>query len=256
MREIDLIFLNACHSEGIALKFLELGIKCAVVVQEQVEIHNKISKEFSLEFYSNLMNERTIRQAFDDAVESIKLNNINMPHSCCCHHKHKKDCKWDKMYKQKGRQLHDEYHVPFCKCPRRHQRIHKMNCKYLQSFENEFDCIIEEQENTFNTNYDESAPVCCCSPEIHHDETMKFKLISRQDLGLESELSSSGLNYKDVVVFPNLKPGTIHQLNKNAFTEHAYNLQYMTIGQNSVLYKMYDCLTRKESNIMTRIVYL
>jgi len=38
LSEIDIIFVNACHSEEVAKTFLELNVKCLIVVEGETKI--------------------------------------------------------------------------------------------------------------------------------------------------------------------------------------------------------------------------
>ncbi len=75
-----------------------------------------------------------------------------------------------------------------CKCPK-NSNIHKSTCKYYLAFreafipsDKELDALkldIFNWEDLDTRTMQGTAKVCCCSPEIPHDETQKFMIIKR-----------------------------------------------------------------------------
>ena len=75
-----------------------------------------------------------------------------------------------------------------CKCPKK-SNVHKGTCKYYNQFKEAFfpndaellalKLDIFNWENLDSRTRQQTVKVCCCSPEIPHDETQKFMIIKR-----------------------------------------------------------------------------
>ena len=80
---------------------------------------------------------------------------------------------------------HHNSHIPGpnCKCTKKFNE-HRITCGFYKEFARQFK-LSHEEENRFNaSNLDEypmnkTIKVCCCSPEITHDETNKFIIVER-----------------------------------------------------------------------------
>lgn len=68
LSEIEIMFVNACHSEAVAKTFMELGVKSLIVVEGETKIDDTYAKEFSQLFYLELLDSKTISQAFESAI--------------------------------------------------------------------------------------------------------------------------------------------------------------------------------------------
>ena len=86
LNQIKLCFVNACHSEEVARVFLEFGVGCIVVVSARHKINDNFAKEFSQLFYTELLEGRTINEAFEKAKVQLKVMHFEDPDSCCCGH--------------------------------------------------------------------------------------------------------------------------------------------------------------------------
>lgn len=52
---IEMVFVNACNSEGIGKVFSEARIPIVIVVQSSLKILDKVATEFSAKFYKYLL---------------------------------------------------------------------------------------------------------------------------------------------------------------------------------------------------------
>jgi len=50
-----IVFINACHSEGVGKVFKRAGVKFVICVKQNEMIDDVVAKEFSTQFYRNLM---------------------------------------------------------------------------------------------------------------------------------------------------------------------------------------------------------
>jgi hypothetical protein len=76
-----------------------------------------------------------------------------------------------------------------------------MDCSWADYFQLEFDAKFKE-------NYSKNEMfVCCCSPELAHDETEKLKLIYKDN----------NTGFGETVVFSSLRSGQIQLSNQSYF---------------------------------------
>lgn len=223
LSDIKLMFVNACHSEGVARAFLDLGVSCIIVVEGRVKIDDTYAKEFSSFFYGELMDKRTINTAFKNAKMQLRAAHAYSPSSCCCGHSHKPTCQWFKQAQKLGINECHYSHVACCNCPNADKHIHLVDCSWADYFQLEFDAqmvVLDNGKEMF---------ICCCSPELPHNEVDKLKLIYRND---DEALG-------DIVLFSKLKNGTVIQSNKDYFGEDKFK-NCTVLGQNKVMYKIYN----------------
>ena len=233
LSEIEVMFVNACHSEEVAKVFMEFGVGCLIVVEGQAKIDDSYAKEFSKLFYSELIYSKTINEAFEKAITQLRTSHINSPHSCCCGHNHKPDCLWYQEALRDGFHKAHYKHVPLCNCPKADKRIHSIDCEWALDF-----------MYTYRPDYDfegDEIEICCCSPEIPHDETRKLKLIYKDGVKAHGEK----------VVFKDLKYGKVNQSNKNFFFGTRFT-DCQVLGQNRIIYKIFNDFAHGG----VRVVYL
>jgi len=105
-------------------------------------------------------------------------------YSCCCAHPHKEDCKWIEIAKTEGHLKAHELHMPTCKCSL-WGNLHRFDSKPC-AFADKF---LYDYSNWDYYDRDDIHPdcvkLCCCSPEMPHDESMKFILLNKDDLILD-----------------------------------------------------------------------
>ena len=165
LNEIDLVFISACHSKPLGEKFLELGVKNVICISSETPITDIAAQKFSQEFYSELFNGESIKNAFEKTKNSFNDIEFNKELKiCCCDHNHKNDCFFNKNI------YHNKFHIKTCKCIYNEYHIHKYDCKFLKFLKSNNFCSIKMPNNT--------EKICCCSPEIPHNESSKFILLS------------------------------------------------------------------------------
>ena len=235
LSKIKLIFVNACHSESVARVFLEFGVECIVVVASLHKINDQFAKTFSKLFYTELIEGKTINEAFNNSKVQLKAAHLDAPDSCCCGHRHKETCLWYQKSKEIGLYAAHCEHTPCCDCPKKHLHIHEEDCAWADQFLLAYDaeCIYYEDRGEML--------VCCCSPELPHDETMKLVLIYKDD----------DKSYGDKVIFDSLAPGTIKQLNPHFFAGTHFK-DCNIFGQKKLIYLMFKAMSCEN----VRIFYL
>jgi hypothetical protein len=108
------------------------------------------------------------------------------------------------MVTKRGMGISHYEHVPWCDCPKRTQHIHSIDCEWADEF-----LIHFKAKSVFTDSTKQELRVCCCSPELSHDEIMKLKLIYKDD----------DPSYGDIRVMNNLKRGTVKQMNPHYYGE-------------------------------------
>jgi hypothetical protein len=67
------VFVSACHSENIGRAFIEAGVSYVVAVKYSHRILDTTALMFTETFYSALLQKRSIKAAFNNAVTRVKL---------------------------------------------------------------------------------------------------------------------------------------------------------------------------------------
>ena len=100
---------------------------------------------------------------------------MNEDDSCCCGHSHKDDCAWIAHRRAKGGENAHFSHESYCQCPNAGKHLHLKTCDWAFEFSLDFNENLDFEEGP----EDAEVKVCCCSPELPHNEAMKLKLFYR-----------------------------------------------------------------------------
>ena len=221
-----IIFVNACHSEEVAQVFYEAGAPCVIAIQSELKIEDVIAQKFSENLYLQLLEGKTIGEAFKNAKAAV---NGKEAHTCCCAHKHKPDCKWYKYAKKYGFEEAHAQHNPTCsECKFEESIKHKKNCEWAINFMQD---MLEEYDIWDDEKYPgDELNVCCCSSELTHNEAMKFKLIC-------SEKSAEAQ-----VLFQKREKGEASIKSNFSCVEQKYPMPRI-LGRNKELYEIYKHLS-------------
>ena len=225
---IKLVFVNACHSEPVASVFAEAGVPCVIAVQSQLQIADVIARKFANEFYHFIFEGHTIGDSFEKAVLASRSKESR---SCCCGHQHKPDCKWHEFARQNDYSYAHIFHDPLCvDCPRKSEHIHNFECRWANDFMNKFGPDewndIDKQEEYEK----EGLKSCCCSPELPHDEVLKFMKIAKDP----------SVSDKLVLCQPK-EPGRILFRLSGSIIEKRFPVERL-IGRNRQMYDLFTIL--------------
>jgi energy-coupling factor transporter ATP-binding protein EcfA2 len=232
LSDIRLVFINACHSEAIGRAFLELGVRSVIVASSEHKLNDEFAKVFSKLFYDELLEGKTIGEAFENARVQLKAVNLDASDSCCCGHEHEPNCQWYAEYKQQGRYLAHAAHECLCSCPARMYHIHDPDCYWAEDFMMKYDVMPPEEDGR-------EIYLCCCRPHLTHDETMKLQLLYKEDKKV------------DIEVFSNLDSGKVNQVRKVFFGENKFQ-DCVTVGKNRTIYQIFNSFTYEN----VRLIYL
>jgi len=225
----QLVFINACHSEAVARVFIDAGVPCVVAVNSELKIEDSIAQRFSESFYWQLFEGKTVEEAFRHARAAIAGKDV---YTCCCAHSHKADCEWYKLVKNEGCDKAHNAHTPTCTdCYNKfgNKFEHKENCMWAIDF---LTCVCGHDEIPQGTLH-----ACCCSPELPHNEVMKFKLICRDEKFGKQVL----FRYKD--------KGEVNIRSTHSNPERKFSTMKVT-GRNRETYEVFNFLTTKEVKVV------
>ena len=244
LSDIKIVFLNACYSERIAQVFIELKVRCVVVVKSKFKINEVYAQNISEKFYSNLLGGSTVQVAWNQAVLSMKNNCPEAINTCCCCHDHAEDCKWSKYLEENGPELAHDRHVPKCNCPRKFEHYHTYSCDWAYEFAQDFypdDSDIfdeDDQDDDYDTISEiNERKVCCCKLDLDHAESLKYVIKYNND------------EDKNLIVFDNLQQGVVKNVNSNIFIKN-YFYEQKPIGKNKTIYNMFVSLVDERKSLI------
>ena len=219
---LKLVFVNACYSEPVGRVFAEAGVPYVIAIQSQTQIADVFARKFANEFYYFIFERKSVKEAFNLArIASADP----LSYSCCCAHSHKPQCKWLAQAKQEGFHQAHIYHDPTCtSCSRRRENLHNITCKWASTFLDLYKIDREPDMigKVINT--------CCCSPEVPHNELLKFILISD-----ESQ------NNEPLILFSDLQPGKVQNMKAYNVIDQRFPEKRL-VGRNRQLYDLYTAL--------------
>jgi hypothetical protein len=232
---LEVVFVSACYSEPIAEVFREAGVPAVICVHSATKILDQAAQEFAKNLYKNLIDGVSLKKAFELSKRLVLYRYDKNKHKtshCCCLHNHKPECRWiDKMEDAHTR------HVKTCSCNYEESHMHRASCVWAKK-------IMGDNYIYDNMTSNESfIKVCCCSPEIAHDESKKFILKINE-------------NY-DPIIFNNLIPGSLEIKNKNCCLNVNFSVDMKTslIGRNVELHKVFNILCHSTNKNRMVAVY-
>jgi len=227
--ETKLVFVNACHSLEVAKVFTDAGVPCVIAIQSELKISEDIALKFSESFYWQLFMGKSIDEAFKNAQASALT--LGDAHTCCCGHKHKADCEWYKLVKdpEVGLEKAHYVHTPKCRCGQKSKNVflHEDDCSWAQEFLIEYSSHMELCEGR----------VCCCSPELAHNESLKFqKIMMNDEIGKQ-------------VLFPQMKKGDISIESTYSLLKRRFPIQKI-LGRNEEMFEVSNFLRSETKRIL------
>lgn len=210
--------------------FFEVGVKALIIVKSDFKLNDHIATKFSKLVYEDLLEGCSIQDAFNNATLKLRHKFKGECESCCCGHSHLPDCEWQAVLQAKGMAVAHALHTPTCDCSLTSKRKHHINCRWLKDFENFY--INEEAQEACKSKGLHCDHVCCCRPELIHDETMKLALLFLND----------DENYGKTIIFPPellaaYPDGTINY-GESKFYGNLNFYSISLIGQNKLIYEM------------------
>lgn len=230
--DIQLVFVNACHSEQVARVFADAGVPCVIAVQSQLQIADMVARNFAQKIYEYLFDGCSIGQAFQASRLAIQTPNAL---SCCCAHKHKPNCQWARKAQIEGFYKAHLYHDPSCtSCPRKTEHIHLMTCDWAEKFVHTYSSLEDDDIEKWYDYEHEEMHTCCCSPELPHDETMKFLKIPEHSSQLDN-----------LVLFKDRQEGRLVNRKPFSILDQVFPVKRL-IGRNRPMYELFRALRSKQ----------
>ena len=235
---VQVVFVNACHSEQVARVFECAGVPCVIAVQSQLQIADAVARKFAQEFYDYLFDGFSLGEAFENArLASRSVDSL----SCCCAHAHKQNCKWYKKAITEGYYKAHLYHDPRCSgCPKSREHIHRFECTWANEFLEE---TLQEGDDIFGAErFDDvnmELKTCCCSPDLPHDESMKFlKLLQKNIPDLDK-----------LVLFEEMESGRVVNRKHYNILEQKFPVKRL-IGRNKSMHELFKIVKSEEKFVL------
>jgi ABC-type Fe3+/spermidine/putrescine transport system ATPase subunit len=224
--QIEVVFVSACYSEPVAEVFRQAKVPAVICVHSATKILDEAAQKFAKTFYNTLLDGETITGAFNQAKKAVFHGVDKTNTHCCCSHNHKPECRWKDLSDDEA---HTQ-HLKMCGCNFEESHFHKRDCRWALQVLN------------YNLNIDSDSckepylRVCCCSPEIAHDESNKFML--KIDRGY------------DPVIFANIPGGVLEIKNKSCCLNVNFSVDMKTslIGRNVELYNVFNIFSNHNLN--------
>lgn len=254
---LELIILSTSHSQETAEILLNTtNIPYIITVNSETSVIDPLSQKFYKILYECLFEGKSVEFSFDMAKKIVFAQNENKNSkilNCCCFHKHKPNCSWIK-YKVFQQNNQNEifgshlFHVKQCKCEYRESHVHIINCRWVKIFSGKLNLQVIPYLNDNSL----LIKVCCCSPDIIHDESNKFLLYrnkkSEVKLGREENIPSDLFPYpysysyscNNDIIFKNLRSGHLQIKSKHFPLNIKFSVDMKTsiIGRNLELYEV------------------
>ena len=260
--QLDLVILLTCYSEDFADLFLECGAKNVIYISKKTEVIDRISILFVKFFYQNLIEGKSIKNSYINAMKKMKLDkeiiSINS-NSCCCHHYHKPDCIMNiDLLKDK---IHNSIHVmkkEKCHCDYEQPHHHDKNCKYFNELKNR---LINEDLKDIEEG--DKNIICCCDKSIEHNEILKILYKSKEDIygnitpfkynyNGKIELNSSIKLYFDKNKFDFIigRKSLIARIFNNIINKGKFSILFGETGLAKIYFAESSCVYLFERNII------
>ena len=226
--QIEVVFVSACHSEAVAKVFREAKVPAVICVHSANEVLDEAAQKFSKIFYECLLDGKDLKYSFEQARRVVSSGIDKTVNTCCCTHIHKPECRWQEKATKDGEEAH-QMHLKRCNCNNKESHMHVNNCSWALNLQGSFGF-----ESIVEGNF---IKICCCSPEVAHNESNKF--ILKVDNNFENES-----------IFSNLPSGNLEIKNKNCCLNINFTVEMKTslIGRNIELHNVISILSVKNAN--------
>ena len=245
LKSIECMIVSACHSQNIGELMVESGVPVVVAINAPFKIQDEAARAFGKVFHSAWVQGETYQNAFTNAQNFVAAHQESYKsYSWWWAHPHKSNCKWFLDAKNIGQFEAHELHMPMCKC-NQSGNLHHFNSFSYWSFVNEF---LEEYATWDYLKSDKNHPnfikLCCCSPEMPHDESMKFILLWNQ------------IDYLKNKPFEKLEEGDVNIISLPLTENITINIDNLpAVGRNIILQSIVDSLSYSGST-QTRLVHI
>jgi len=226
-----LVIINACYAKELGEAIRQAGVMNVIAVDHNTQESDEVAQRFVKILYHYLTIGRSIKEAFEKTKEDVKVS-IGKYRICCCTHSHKKNCGLLEELIRNREEAHAK-HVAECVCSF-DGNIHSKSCRWAASM-NELSYEIKPVKDN-----PRKVGVCCCNPDLPHNEEEKFALIS-QDIETQNERLFLNIDGAEPLVMRSFNPQVLPILDEEP------------IGRNINIYELLAVLisTSPESHIIS-----
>ena len=154
--------------------------------------------------------------------------------TAAAHTNHLPNCNWKEKARKDNEDAH-QMHLKTCTCSYKESHIHNIRCTWAKNFIKIFKLPVPD-------DIDNLIKVCCCFPQIAHDESNKF-------------IIKIDPSYKNKPLFGNLQAGALEIKNKNCCLNlnFAVDVKINLTGRNIELYNTftYLCNEGQKNRVVT-----
>lgn len=203
------IVISACHSSRLAEILYKHGdpSNTVVAINSREPVLEKAAQTFNEVFLRELLQHKTISDAYEQAIGAVGAGAKTDMKMCCCMHDHKKHCLWWDYREKHGAEKAHELHTPKCKCyTRSHKDMfndHSSQCEDYHKFYSELrkinhikfiECqgqpaFVQQPPTGFS---DKRMVMCCCASDTSHNERQKFVLYGNKNKVVFNETLDAG----------------------------------------------------------------
>lgn len=245
LSRIDLVILSAPYSEVFAKAFLKLKVKSVIIINSKHKIDGDyLSRWFCREFYQQILQGKTIQEAFDFSLANVSEKRKTTGNVCCCFHSHRKNCKWRELLLTTGLTNAHAAHEYFCGCVFKNSGVHDIDCdetvKAMGNYRQKAAIIENEIESDQDaTWYPTDHRVCCCRSELAHDLSLKIKIFHL----------NHHTDFGNQAPFKNYRPGNLTFENNQVFKKPIFK-EVISIGMEKVLYHLYTSIVFNKRRVI------
>ncbi len=185
-----LVFVSACYSQKVGEAIKQAGVPNVIAVNSDTQVADEAATRFAKVLYHYLTLGRSVKEAFEQTKEDGKVS-LRKLKLCCCTHIHKETCSQLDEIIRNREEAHAK-HIPECDCEFG-GNIHFRNCKWVELMK-ELSYEVKPMEDN-----PRKVRVCCCSPDLPHNEEEKFVLISQSKEAQDERIFDSLADAEPIV---------------------------------------------------------
>jgi hypothetical protein len=92
------------------------NINTVIAINSEEKLLEKAAQTFNESFLDSLLLEKTVNEAFSNALSTVAADSSDNCKVCCCMHDHKDDCLWLRYREKHGEDKAHELHTAKCRC--------------------------------------------------------------------------------------------------------------------------------------------
>ena len=244
-KSVEWMIVSACRSQKIGILMNKLGIPVVIAINAPFKIQDEAARSFGKRFLTSLVQGTNYDEAFNYARRFVATHQKTAYIATWCWaHPHKPNWRWTTKAKEIGLIKAHELHMPTWKCNRGgnlHYYVGRKLCTFVDEFLEEYATWNYYEENKEDPDW---TYLWCWSPDMPHDESMKFVFICNEK------------EYRLKKPFEKLEDGPISIVSPLPTENVPINVGALPpVGRNKVLHNIADWLSYTGST-QTRLVHI